>query len=171
MEIKEWLSIVAIAFSLFAFLYCLYLLIQKNMNLELRSEKDILNWYSNTICPMQELIAKTSAKTLNQEDMHCLMAKLSSQIEIGRFFFPNMIKKMVLVMKNLLPIVDIENIVLDLLVFFHRVFEKDNYDQYLNHARILQRHFTSEVFEIFDPNSHIKESAKITKKIHEKTYV
>lgn len=81
-----------------------------------------------------------------------MLAKLSSLIESGRFYFPNIDRKDGFGKQKPIAYQGYRNVILDFLVYEYQLFEKDDYVQYLKHAESLQRLFTSYVFQYLEPS-------------------
>lgn len=151
--------IIAIA----AFLYS-YLTNTKKYELTSQYRTEILSWYSDTIDILIRLKIETrdgfTAEGLKKE----LLSRLSAKIEIGRFYFPNVDKGNNYGDKKPEAYKGYRNLMLEFLVFSYELFEKEDASKYLKHAEILQRHFTSYLFEILDPKTFLKETEKHTNK-------
>jgi hypothetical protein len=167
MEIKEWLSVISLALSLFAIMYSL-ITNTKRYELKTAHRKEILNWYNATNEVLIDLKINVASKNLSKENKINLLSKLSSKIDLGRFYFPNIDKGDNYGKEKPQAYKGYRNLILDLLVFSYRLFERDDSNNYLKHAEILQRYFTSFVFEILNPQKHIEETKKYTKMLFTK---
>lgn len=164
---SDYLSMGSLLIAVSAFVYS-YLTNTKKYELTSQYRTEVLNWYSDTINVLSylrsEAINGFQDKTLKNQ----LMSKLYANVEIGRFYFPN---------------IDIgddhgnqrpeaykgyRNIMLDFLVYSYQIFEKPDSDKFINHATSLQKHFTSCMYEILDPKSFLTETKKHTSKTFSK---
>ncbi|GGC50277.1 hypothetical protein GCM10011386_48130 [Parapedobacter defluvii] len=162
MNITEIIAFGSLLVSLLAFIYA-FLTNSKRYELTSQYRREVLDWFSETT-----LILSTLRKVIydkdGKEDKYKLLCKLSAQIEVGRFFFPNIDKGDGFGKEKPLAYQGYRNLVLDFLVYSHRLFKKEDAVRYRDHAKILQRYFTSYVFEIIEPKKFIKETKKHTKK-------
>lgn len=161
MEIRDFLSIASLGFAIFAFLFSMR---TNTKRYELKSayRKEIMAWYSEIIDLLVKLRSQSEGPRVPRQE---LLDKLSSRIEVGRFYFPNLIKGDKFGHDKPIAYQGYRNLVLDLLVYSYRLFERSDFQKYLKHAETLQRHFTSLVFEILDPRSHLLETRKHTDKM------
>lgn len=159
MEINNLIAIGSLFLSALAFTYS-YLSNTKKYELNSQYRTVILNWFSETTYIITRLRLESQKATFENEK-HELLAKLSSQIEIGRFYFPNIDKGNGYGADKPLAYRGYRNITLDFLVFIYRIIEeKENPSKYLEHIEFLQRHFTSIVFEILNPNKFINKTKR-----------
>jgi hypothetical protein len=63
------------------------------------------------------------------------------------------------------------NLMLDFLVYSYRLYSRPNAASYIKHAEILEREFTSLLFEIINPKDFLIETKKTTKKTFTKDLV
>jgi len=131
----------------------------------------ILDWYTCTIRILIELRCllihdKTQFHKVKLE----LLSKLSAQIELGRFYFPNIDKADGYGKDKPKAYRGYRNLTLDFLVYNYDIFLKENPEKYLDHLEVIQREFTSIVFEIIDPNEIIKETSLLTDKFYIKNW-
>lgn len=163
MDVNNIVPLVSLALALFAFLYSLF---TNTKPFELRStiRRELLQWYSDTIGVVQQLYVAEKMRS-NDVDLHTRnLARLSAQIEIGRFHFPNIETKDSEASRKPPAYGGRRNLVLDLLVFYYRLFERDDRAAHLRHAETIERHFTSQVWEILNPRHHLRDSARVTRK-------
>ncbi len=135
----------------------------KKYELTSQYRREVLDWFSETtliLSSLRTVIWKEDGKEAKQT----LLCKLSAQIEIGRFFFPNVDKGDGFGKEKPLAYQGYRNLVLDFLVFSYQIFKKDNATNYQDHAGVLQRYFTSYVFEIIEPKKFLKETRRHTNK-------
>lgn len=159
METCDYIAIGSLFVSAMAFLYS-YFSNTKKYELNSQYRTMILNWYNETIYIIMRLkieCEKSDFENIKYE----LLAKLSFQIEIGRFYFPNIDKDDKFGIDKPLAYRGYRNIVLDFLVFIYRIIEEnENPAPYGEHIEFLQRHFTSILFEILNPNLFINRTKK-----------
>jgi hypothetical protein len=163
MTATDYISIGSLIIATSAFLYS-YLTNTKKYELKSQYQTEILNWYLETIEVLIRLKIATKNDSLNKELKNELLSRLSAEIEVGRFYFPNVDKKDNFGREKPQAYRGYRNLLLDFLVFSYCIFEKDDAKRYWRHAETLQRYFTSHLFEIIDPASFLKETEKHTDK-------
>jgi len=117
-----------------------------------------LDWYSKTISIMTSIISKVNKKDLDYEKQ---IAQLSAQIEIGRFYFPNIDKKDNFGKDKPSAYQGYRHIVLDFLVYFYDVANRDDVKRHRHILWEFMRVYTSSVFNIIAPNERIKKIKKV----------
>lgn len=161
MSASDIIALVSIVISVIAFLYT-YFTNTKKYELLSAYRLEVLSWYGTTIDVLSQLIQLSRSKKLTDETRASLLSTLSSQIEKGRFYFPNVDKNDNFGANKPLAFQGYRNIALDFLVFTYNIFKKDDSEKYVKHAIELQKHFTSYIFETIDPNHFIHQTGKIT---------
>lgn len=119
---------------------------------------NILNWYEKTNRVVTEV--KERAKQNNNDSMFELLVELSSLIEVGRFYFPNIIKNDLFGDEKPSAYRGYRNIVLEFLVYIYEIGNRNDVHLYWEHINALQRHFTSRIFSILEPKKHISRIKK-----------
>jgi len=163
METSDYIAIGALILSIIAFVYT-YISNTKKYELQYQYRTEILNWYKETNLTLVRLRIETEKESNNEELKRQLLSELSSNIELGRFYFPNLIDGKNYGLDKPLAYQGFRNLTLDFLVFSYRLFDEKEAKKYLHHAEILQRYFTSSVFEIVDPRKFLNQTEKITNK-------
>lgn len=164
MELRDVLSMLSFGFAVFAFIFAMR---TNTKRYELKSayRKEIILWFSDTV----ELLIRLRAQPDKESsDRRGILNILSAKIELGRFYFPNISKGDNFGNEKPKAYQGYRNLVLDLLVYSYRLFERTDFPKYIKHAETLQRHFTSLVYEILDPKSHLAETQKHTDKLFTK---
>lgn len=121
---------------------------------------DVLIWHNRVV----EVLTSLRLNGTDNELKKQMLSKLSSLIESGRFYFPNIDRKDGFGKQKPIAYQGYRNVILDFLVYEYQLFEKDDYAKYLKHAESLQRLFTSYVFQYLEPS-------KQKKKIHKNTNI
>lgn len=120
--------------------------------------KNILEWYERVNIILIKL--KENTRTSDTSDKRALLMNLSNLIEIGRFYFPNIDKKDSFGADKPLAYQGYRSIVLEFLVFVYDISKRadsNNYEKYIN---VLQREFTSSIFSLLNPKSHMQKLSK-----------
>lgn len=160
MDVGDILSIIAILFSIFATVYS-YIKSTKKYELRYEYFKEIHNWHNKVIFILIEMRESlTRDKNLNVKDKNTLLIELSTLIEVGRFYFPNIDKGDEFGKEKPLIYRGYRNLVLDYLVFSYDIFKRNDSVNYQHHLLYLQRNFTSLIFEIINPNEMMEERKK-----------
>jgi len=115
---------------------------------------EILQWHQQ--CVEELTLLRTCNGTDFSKEEH--LAKLSSLVEAGRFYFPNKPSKMLdgYGKEKETAYQGKRDIALDYLVFSHQILSRENCLQHDRHLRMLSRFFTSRVFDLLDPRKHNK---------------
>ena len=159
MNISDWIAAISLSISVIALIYS-FISNTKKYELTYQYYNDILIWHNQVI----EVLTSLKLNDTNDELKKQMLVKLSSLIESGRFYFPNIDRKDGFEKQKPIAYQGYRNVILDFLVYEYQLFEKDDYKQYLKHAEILQRFFTSYVFQYLEPS-------KQKKKIHKNTNI
>jgi len=121
----------------------------------------LLSWHGAVVDVLTALC--DCSNTEDEENKRPLLIKLSSLIEQGRFFFPNILPNNYGVEKP--PAYrGYRNIALDFLVASYNLHHKPSNDQTKRQAAHLQRLFTSVVFEVVRPADRLLTIRKLTDK-------
>ena len=158
MIIQNALIILSMVFSVIAFLYSHYTNTKK-YELAREYRKEILNWYRDTLHILKKIeLFKNDSRESKEE----LMAILSTQIDFGRFYFPNIDKGDGKGMTNPSAYRGYRNVILDTLVFYYHLFKKDDLSVHKERFELLERIFTSQVFEQLNPKEYLKQTKRHT---------
>lgn len=130
----------------------------KRYELTYQYYNDVLNWHNNVI----ETITNLRINTNNKELKTQYLAKLSALIETGRFYFPNIDKNDGFGNEKPSAYQGYRNIVLDFLVFEYNIYSRENCNEYIEYDDVLQRLFTSFIFDYLKPEKHRKKVYKNT---------
>ena len=160
---SDYISTGSLIIAVAAFIYS-YLTNTKKYELTSQYRAEVIDWYSDTINLLISLKCEAKNKFPNSDLKNELLCKLSSNIEIGRFYFPNVRKGNNYGNHKPEAYKGYRNLMLDFLVFSYQIFEGEKPEKFIKHAESLQRHFTSYMFEILDPHSFLKETKKHTSK-------
>ena len=104
MQIADYIAIVSICVSLgVSIVGGIYAVVTSTKKYELAEQykRELLAWYEKVILLIMELIVIKEKK-----DKDLLLSRLSAQIEVGRFYFPNIKKMTDLEEQNLVHIRD-----------------------------------------------------------------
>ena len=123
----------------------------------------IMGWYSEVIEVL--MLLKLNLKSRNRINANDL-AKLSSLIERGRFFFPNFNKGDSYGCTKPIAYRGYRNLALDFLVALYNLYSSPRYPgKDVSNASILCQHFTSIIFEILRPKDKLNIIRSITNKL------
>lgn len=158
---SDILSSVSILLAAIAFIYS-YLTNTKKYELKYQYRCEVLDWFSGTVKLLIQLKHECKDGFNNVELKRDLLSELSSKIELGRFYFPNIDTGNGFGNDKPEAYKGYRNLILDFLVYSYMLFDRPTACNYLHHATILQRHFTSELFGLLDPHKFLKETEKVT---------
>lgn len=164
---SDYIASVSLILALTAFIYS-YVTNTKKYELTNQYRTELIAWYSETINILIRL--KTEARSHYKDDnlKRELLSRLSAKIETGRFYFPNIDKGDTFGSEKPLAYRGYRNLMLDFLVFSFQIYEKQDALNYIRHAEVLQKNFTSHMFEILDSNAFLKDTERLTEKTFSK---
>ena len=143
------------------------------------ARKEMLEWFYQTTQTLMVLkMCVAQKKSRNDPEMATHMAKLCSLIELGRFYFPNMLKGDGFGKEKPLAYRGYNNVALEFLLhFYDAIMLEDSYGQFehtYGFAELLdklQREYTSIIYRILKPRKHIdriRKHAGLSLAIHER---
>ena len=140
-----------------------FYLIDRNHNkflLENEYTNNILSWHFEVIKVLKKLgIPNRERSSIEyKEDL----SNLSSLIEQGRFFFPNIIESNNHGKKKPIAYRGYRNLALDFLVSSYNLYSSSETENSARDARTLQRYFTSIVFEIVNLKERLSKIQSLT---------
>ena len=161
---SDWIAIVSTIIAIAAFIYT-WKSNTKRYELTEQYRKNLLEWYSETTRILIKLKLMIESECLCDEQKFDLLSTLSAQIELGRFFFPNIDKGDLFGHNKSTAYQGYRHIALEFLVFSYNLFKRSDANKYLLHAEELQRHFTSYIYELLQPvkfNKAIRRHTDVT---------
>ncbi len=167
MTTSDYIAIGSLIIAIAAFFYT-YLTNTKKYELTNQYRTKILDWYSDTVEILVRLKIEANDDFAKGGLKKELLSRLSAKIELGRFYFPNVDKGDKFGNDKPLAYKGYRNLMLDFLVFSYQIFEKEDANKFIKHAEILQRYFTSHLFDILDPTTFLKETKRHTDKTFSK---
>lgn len=157
MSLTDWISIISIVIAVVALLYSV-LSNTKKYELTYQYYNDVLSWHNQVV----ESLTNLRLNYLDATQKTTYLSRLSSLIEYGRFYFPNIDRKDGFGKDKPMAYQGYRNVILDFLVYEYQIFEKTDCEKYLKHTEALQRLFTSYVFQYLEPQKHHKKIRKNT---------
>lgn len=161
MEISDYIAIISIAVTtVISIIGGVYVVASNTKKFELEEsyKREILDWYSKTVSIMTTIISKVDMDKIEYQNE---MATLSAQIEIGRFYFPNLIVKGDDFGKNKPKAYQgYRHIVLDFLVFFYDTSKRKDAEKHKKALWEFLRLYTSSIFQIIEPRNRNKKIKK-----------
>lgn len=124
--------------------------------------KQLIEWHGKTVEILIRLRIATKEGQLAEKNN--LLIDLSTQIEKGRFYFPNIDKGNEFGKNKPMAYRGYRNLTLDFLVYSYNLFSRSDATQFLKHAEVLQREFTSIVFSVVRPEDILNEIKVLTDK-------
>lgn len=124
--------------------------------------KQLIEWHGRTVEILIEL--RVFTREGNRSKTKELLMNLSSQIEKGRFYFPNIDRYNGFGNDKPIAYRGYRNLTLDFLVYSYNLFNREDASNFLRHAEVLQREFTSIVFSVVRPKETLDEINQLTDK-------
>lgn len=117
--------------------------------------RELLQWYGTVVETMTALLHLPQNTTLTREahdrEKIRLLAHLSAQIEVARFYFPNVIKKDGHGKEKPAAYQGYRRMELERMLDFYRIANAEDYARNLEALKEQEREFTSLVFEMVNP--------------------
>lgn len=124
-------------------------------------QNSVIAWFSKTTAILIRLrFMLVNNDNEFKQNKNSLLAELSTQIEIGRLYFPNIDKGDGHGLEKPKAYRGHRNLTLVFLVYSFDIFVLDDALKYEKHLLRLQREFTSIISETIDPDSFLKETEK-----------
>ena len=138
--------------------------------LENEYSNNILHWHEKVVTNLKKLGIK--GRDRDSIDYKEDLSELAALIEQGRFFFPNIKKGDDFGAEKPSAYRGYRNLALDFLVSSYNLYSDKESEKSKNDADILQRHFTSIVFEIVNPQDRLDKIQALTGRyfLQEKSY-
>lgn len=120
----------------------------------------LIDWHEDVIC----LLSKMRHNCIydREEASTESLARLSALIDQGRFYFPNIDRGDRLGEGKPSAYRGYRNLALDFLIALYLTYKRGPSHQEMVNLEILQRHFTSVVFEIVRPQQRLEQIGQIT---------
>lgn len=158
------LTIIGIAVSLLiAIVSGIYAIITNTKKYELteRYRQEILQWYTSAVNLMIKIINYSETEIFFKPDFSSqrieMLSELSSLIEVGRFYFPNVIKGDNYGDKKPAAYQGYRDINLEFLIYFYRTASKSTDSKCTELLWELERRYTSAIFNLVNPRKRNKD--------------
>lgn len=144
----------------------IYAIVTNTKKFELKENycKELLDWYTFTNRILIRFIHSIKDGEFYSDDFKTekvsLISELSLAIEIGRFYFPNIIKNDKFGEEKPPAYQGYRHIVLEFLVYFYDIVSNNESNIDLHRLAKAERMFTSFVFEAVNPRKRIKDYSK-----------
>jgi hypothetical protein len=161
METSEFLALGSLVISGIAVIYS-YTTNTKKFEISNVLRQELFIWYSETIELMKRLSLEAHEGFPDIVLKRELLAKLSSKIDMGRFYFPNIDVKDGFGKDKPRAFQGYRNLILDFLVLSYELYENVDVKNYHSQTKFLERHFTSHFFELIQPNNFLSDSKRTT---------
>lgn len=154
--------IAALSLALSAGLACFYLKDRKaaRFNLISTHATAIQDWHEKVVALL--ILMKTLKSPRDSVEHLTHLAQLSALIEQGRFLFPNIDKGDPHGKDKPPAYQGRRNLALDFLVASHKLFKQQSSDATNSKLELLQKHFTSVVYEIVNPRDRLNTIRSLT---------
>lgn len=144
----------------------IYAIVTNTKKFELKENycNELLNWYTSTNRILIRFIHSIKDGEFYNDDFKnekaSLISELSLAIEIGRFYFPNIIKNDNFGDEKPLAYQGYRHIVLEFLMYFYDTVSNNEANINIHRLIKAERMFTSFVFEAVNPRKRIKDYSK-----------
>ena len=155
LSVQDTMSVLSLVVSLFAFFFSLYSLRYVRLPISVGWRNAIWNWHCRCLQIMNQLQICDNSDSERKQ----LLSKLSTLIDEGRFFFPNIDKKDRLGFWKYSANRGYRNYHLDYLVDFYNAYTKPNVDNFEDTIK-LKKKFTSSVLVFLCPEKFIKKLSR-----------
>ncbi|WP_349671201.1 hypothetical protein [Lacrimispora sp.] len=159
--ITNIIAALALFVALISFAYT-WITNTKKYELTDQFRNNLLGWYEETTSILIHLKLVTEFNCINDTEKCEMLSKLSTQIELGRFYFPNIDKGDSFGEDKPSAYQGYRHIALEFLVFSYNIYLREDANRYIGHATELQRHFTSYIYELLNPQKYNKDVCKYT---------
>ncbi|MDR0966879.1 MAG: hypothetical protein LBM75_10365 [Myxococcales bacterium] len=155
MQVSDLISLGALMISILAIIKS-----SKKYELSVTQRSDLMSWHKEVVALLIKVRECLCAKVeFNKVDY---LAQLSTLIEQGRFYFPNIESKSGYGKEKPLAYRGFREATLEFLVFSYDIIKNEKAENYTDHLCRLQRLFTSSIFHILQPRKHNKLVEKFT---------
>lgn len=120
MNISDWVAIISLLISIAALIYS-FVSNTKKYELTYQYYNDILIWHNQVIEVLTSLRLNRPNANLKKQ----MLSKLSSLIESGRFYFPNIDRKDGFGNQKPIAYQGYRNVILDFLVYEYQLFQNE----------------------------------------------
>lgn len=164
MEFNDYIAIISILATVaVAAIGGIYTIMTNTKKFELSEQykSSLFSWYDRTVSIIMNL--KYSSEHSALEDKRAeYLPQLSAQIEIGRFYFPNVQMRDNYGKDNPVAYRGYRHAALQYLIYIYDIYESGESGNLCVQLEDLERKFTSVIFEVIDPPSRIKNVKKYT---------
>lgn len=154
--------VASLSLALSAGLAAFYIRDRRHAKFSVENEhaKCLMDWHREAVDLLVQarLLDRDRASLEHQTDL----ARLSALIEQGRFYFPNIDKGDGLGSENPPAYRGYRNLALDFLVASYNLLHEDATNESRRKLKLLQRHFTSIVFDLVRPKSRLEKIRSLT---------
>lgn len=160
MNISEYLTLLSIIIPVvISVIGAIYKISTDTKKFELSEyyTKELLDWYEKTIFSIKKIkLANTD------ENKNVYLAELSSLIDVGRFYFPNIIKNDGYGEDKPEAFKGHRHISLEFLVWIYDLLNYNDYNDVKQYVDFYERQFTSIIFSRLKPHNRNKHYSKYT---------
>ncbi len=158
---EQSIGIIATVCSTFiaggALLFSVYCIRYTKINISVLFRNDIIKWHNQCL----EIMMKLKNCNLSDDEYEKLMSNLSALVDAGRMFFPNVQKESGYGKDNPPAFQGLRCYILDYLVLYYRICEKNKDNLPVYELEKIHRNFTSSISEFLKPDDYIKTLNKV----------
>ena len=153
MEIGDIIAMLSLALAcITALIGGLYTIISSTKKFELAEEykKELISWYSQVSFVIEEILA-----SIDEQRKKEALGRLSALIDIGRLYFPNVIRNDGFGNNKPLAHQGYRHITLGYLMRIYRIASNENYHEHKKEITNLKKCFNSAIFTIVSPKDRL----------------
>lgn len=161
------LTILGVAVTIIiSIIAAIYKIVTNTKKYELTEEYrcELLGWYKSVTQIMVDIIHYCSSGVFYMNDFKKeraqLLSRLSSLIEVGRFYFPNVIKGDGFGEDKPSAYKGYRQIILEFVMYFYSVANDDKDNKDITLMWNIEKQFTSFIFDVVDPRKRNKDYSK-----------
>lgn len=160
METSDYIAIISIIVTvLISVIGSIRKIITSTKKFELTEHytKELLDWYERTICTIKKIKVVD-----NKTEKKLFLAELSALIDVGRFYYPNIIRGDSFGEEKPDAFKGYRHIALDFLVWIFDLLEKNDCSKVTEQVELYEREFTSVIFNRLNPRERNNKYSKYT---------
>ena len=151
MTTTDWIAIISIIIAIFSLMYSAITNIDKFV-ISASERKNILDWYEKTNTVIEMLMTQIDAT--DEKIKKETLATLSTMIEVGRFYFPNISNG--IGKHKPAAYQGSRHSILNFLIYIYNIGKDKDISKHINHIIILRKAYTSAVFVYLKPREYLR---------------
>lgn len=172
LSIENIITLISIAVTIvISIIAAIYAIVSNTKRFELTEDyrRELISWYKSVVDIMIAIIHYSESGIFMSEDFSKekarSLAQLSALAELGRFYFPNIIKKDRFGNHKVSAYKGYRHIVLEFVINFHDIASDNITEITIKSMWNIERRFTSFIFDMIKPRKRNKKYAKYLSEI------